>query len=72
MWFDVYPEGIPIDQASKKQQEKVMKDYNKPLTRQQVKALQKKQKARETQQRSEKLDRKIGALLAKHGQRPQE
>ena len=29
MWFDVYPEGIPIDQASKKQQEKVMKDFNK-------------------------------------------
>jgi ProP effector len=38
----------------------------------QLEALQKKQKARETQQRSEKLDRKIGALLAKHGQRPQE
>lgn len=38
----------------------------------QLDALQKKQKARETQQRSEKLDRKIGALLAKHGQRPQE
>ncbi|KAA0017636.1 hypothetical protein F0A16_13320 [Salinicola corii] len=38
----------------------------------QLEALQKKQKARETQQRSEKLDRKIGALLAKHGQPPQE
>lgn len=38
----------------------------------QLEALQKKQKARETQQKSEKLDRKIGALLAKHGQRPQE
>lgn len=38
----------------------------------QLEALQKKQKARETQQRSEKLDRKIGALLAKHGQHPQE
>nr|WP_286009791.1 ProQ/FINO family protein [Salinicola sp. S1-1-2] len=34
----------------------------------QLEALQKKQKAREIQQRSEKLDRKIGALLAKHGQ----
>ena len=29
MWFDVYPEGIPIDKASKKHQEKVMKDFNK-------------------------------------------
>ena len=28
MWFDVYPEGIPIDKASKKLQEKVMKDFN--------------------------------------------
>jgi hypothetical protein len=38
----------------------------------QLEALQKKQKMRETQQRSEKLDRKIGALLAKHGQHSQE
>lgn len=29
IWFEVYPDGIPIDQASKKQQEKVMNDYNK-------------------------------------------
>lgn len=35
----------------------------------QLEALQKKQKDRETQKRSEQLDRKIGALLAKHGQR---
>ncbi|WP_342593867.1 ProQ/FINO family protein [Salinicola lusitanus] len=38
----------------------------------QLEALQKKQKARETQERSAKLDRKIGALLAKHGQSPQD
>ncbi|GHB24957.1 ProQ/FINO family protein [Salinicola rhizosphaerae] len=36
----------------------------------QLEALQKKQKVRETQDRSAKLDRKIGELLAKHGQRP--
>lgn len=28
MWFDAYPEGIHIDKASKKLQEKVMKDFN--------------------------------------------
>ncbi|OLO07502.1 hypothetical protein BTW08_12080 [Salinicola sp. MH3R3-1] len=46
----------------------VVTDEEAKHAKRQLEALQKKQKIRETQQRSEKLDRKIGALLAKHGQ----
>ncbi|WP_245392757.1 ProQ/FINO family protein [Salinicola halimionae] len=50
----------------------VVTDDEAKHSKRQLEALQKKQKVRETQQRSEKLDRKIGALLAKHGQHSQE
>jgi len=50
----------------------VVTDEEAKHAKQQLEALQKKQKVRETQQRSEKLDRKLGELLAKHGQHSQE
>ncbi|MGM8931600.1 ProQ/FINO family protein [Salinicola halophyticus] len=50
----------------------IVTDEEAKHAKRQLEALQKKQKVRETRQRSEKLDRKIGALLAKHGQHSQE